>query len=595
MININILTDDRQTSLGLLDIEKSENIAFKRNNPQFGWSKLDTGRSTQFSVPANDHNRLLFDFADEPDEGGLFMRKLLACQLQYSGGIIDGTLAVVTFDGSSFGCVLYYGRDATLATIDGLRLADCPCTLKAVTWEKENNGGTVFPANDAALTSTPIACIKYRNPWILSTTPIPDNIAWTYVPSVNVKALLENILTNLGLPYALNISTQWWMIAGSMHGADSVTGTISKTTMTSGSMSLALAPYLAFDTSGALYYRAGLFSAATTPCWGIKAKQDITITFPNTFPNYYEFITVKGKKVNFFGNYYKDRFGTHGEPWAGRTLEVTAGTTFYVVREQGVGGGSQGSWATGWLADESPFSFSVTVARQGDLTLGEDWYIQNNMPDMTLVDLLRSVANLEGKFLWYDPDGDGIAIDDQDLSFDKDLERVVEVQDVSRYVMDWGRVRRVVVEFDSEDYIPEESRLKNLYVIDNELVEGDSNEQMRFSEGLIYADKTDVFVKDVEINVSNAKMVAKKWTIAKDTTTEMSDMPWLQRVAIGTLNASANIAARSTSVRLRAVMDLDDFMRLNNFTVIRWRGSMYVWTSMDWTSGFAVMTLQYYG
>lgn len=595
MISINILSDDRQTSLGLLDIEKSESIAFKRTNRQFNWSKLETGRSTQFSVPANEHNNLVLNFANEPDEDGLFMRKLLPCQLQYSGGLVNGTLAVESYDGSSYGCVLYYGRDENLAKMDGLRLADCPCTFKGVTWQKEGQGGTVYPANDAALSSAPIACIRYRNPWIQSTSPLPANISWTYVPSVNVKALLLELLTNLNIPHALNISEHWWMIAGSMHGADSVSGTVAKTSMVSGSIAAALSNYLEFDTSGMLFYRGGLFSSQYTPCWGIKAKQDIQITFPNDFPTDYELIKVDGRKVNFIGDRYRDALGLHGDPWADRTLDVKAGTVFYIVREEGLTPGSSGSYATGWVADESPYSFTFTVSRQGDIALGEAWYIQHNMPDMTLVDLLRSVANLEGKVLFYDPDGDGLTIDDQDLYTNKDLDRVVEVQDVSRFVKDWGKTRAVSVEFDSEEYIPEASRLKNVYAIENELVEGETVEVMKWSEGLPFERDGQVLVNDVTLSGTSAKFAAKKWTIAKDTLLELADIPYLQRVNIGTLGASANVADMSTSVRLRIVMDLDDFMALPDGCWFQWRGSQYVWTSADWVGGFAVLTLQYYG
>ena len=591
MININILSDDRQTSLGLLDIERAENIAFKRTNRQFNWSHLETGRSTQFKVPANDHNNHLLNFANEPDEDGLFMRKLLACQMQYSGGLINGTLAVESYDGSSYGCVLYYGRDEILAKIDGLKLSDCPCTFKGVTWQKEGGGGTVFPANDAALPSTPIACIRYRNPWIQSVSPLPANISWTFVPSVNVKAFLNDVLTNLSVPHNLDISSHWWMIAGSMHGADSVSGTVAKTSMVSGTIDVALSPYLAFDTTGALYYRNGLFSSQTTPCWGIKALQDIQLTFPNDFPNNYQLVTRKGK-YNFLGDRYQDAFGVHGEPWAGRTLDITAGTVFYIVA---MFDPYHGSYATGWTSDESPFSFTFTVARQGDIALGEMWKIQNNMPDMTLVDLLRSVANLEGKTLFYDADGDGVTIDAQDLSYRKDLDNVVEVQDVSRYVKDWGKVAAVSVEFDSEDYIPEASRLKNVYVIENELVEGTNAETILFSEGLIFDNSGDVLVNDVTLDGTNAKFAAKKWTIARDTLTELADLPYLQRVDIDTLEASAIVARFSTSERLRVIMDLDDFMALPDTAYFVWRGNQFVWTSADWVGGFAVITLQYYG
>lgn len=596
MISINILSDDRQTSFGVLDIERAESIALKRSNRQFGWSKLETGRSTQFHVPANNHNNLVLNFANEADEDGVFMRKLLRCQMQYSGGKIDGTLAVESYDGESYGCVMYYGRDDTLAKIDGLRLADCPCSFKAVTWQKQGSGGTVYPANDVALNTAPIACIRYRNPWNESTSPLPANIDWTFVPSVNIKRFLTDILTNLGVSFFINISEHLWMTAATLNGADSVTGTVAKSSTVSGTIASALRPFIEWDADGMLYYRRGFLSSQYTPCWAIKAKQDIQLTFPADFPADFELVTYSGNKYNFLGDRYTDAFGLHGEPWAGRTLDIKAGTSFYIVREEGViNPSSSGSYVTGWIEDESPYSFDFTIARQGDIALGEAWRIQNNMPDMTLVEFMASVANLEGKVLFYDPEGDGLTIDSQDLNASKDLERVIEVQDVSRYVKDWGKVRRVSVEFDSEDYIPEGSQLKNTYDIENELIEAEAKEVIKFSEGLPFGSDNAVYIEDVTITGTTGKMKAKKWTVALDTLTEQADLPYMQRVSIATLGASANIAAMSTSVRLRVAMDIDDFVTLSDGAVLRWRGGQYVWTSADWVNGFAVLTLQYYG
>ena len=217
------------------------------------------------------------------------------------------------------------------------------------------------------------------------------------------------------------------------------------------------------------------------------------------------------------------------------------------------------------------------------------------MPDMTLVEFMASVANIEGKVLFYDPEGDGLTIDSQDLNASKDLDRVVEVQDVSRYVKDWGKVRSVSVEFDSEDYIPEGLRLKNVYDVENELIEAEAKEVIKFSEGLPFGSDNAVYIEDVTITGTTGKLKAKKWTVALDTLTEQADLPYMQRVSIATLGASANVASMSTSVRLRVAMDIDDFVTLSDGAVLRWRGGQYVWTSAEWVNGFAVLTLQYYG
>ena len=120
-------------------------------------------------------------------------------------------------------------------------------------------------------------------------------------------------------------------------------------------------------------------------------------------------------------------------------------------------------------------------------------------------------------------------------------------------------------------------------------------ETILFSEGLIFDNSGDVLVNDVTLDGTNAKLAAKKWTIARDTLTELADLPYLQRVDIDTLEASAIVARFSTSERLRVIMDLDDFMALPDTAYFVWRGNQYIWTSADWVGGFAVITLQYYG
>ena len=90
MIRFNIIATTG-TELGYLD-GTPDSVSFKRRNKQFFWAKMEMGRSTEFQVPATDHNRILLGFGNDPEEYGEVFRYPLRAQMQTSGNAITGNL-----------------------------------------------------------------------------------------------------------------------------------------------------------------------------------------------------------------------------------------------------------------------------------------------------------------------------------------------------------------------------------------------------------------------------------------------------------------------------------------------------------------------
>lgn len=581
MIRFNVFDIKTGNSLGYLDIPDPEGIQFKRRNVQFFFGKMEIGRSTEFSVPATDHNKLLLQFGNDPEEYGTMLRQRVNAQMQTSGNAVDGILAVTEYTGNAFKCVFYYETDPNLEKINNVKLADLYCSFKGVTWDTNQ---PAWDSDDPTVPTTPIQLVKYRNNWSESGLL---GLQWYWAPSVSLKLYIEDLLTNLGVPYSIYLPDRYRFIAPSMHGSGLTSGTIAKTGMTAGTIDAALSNFFEFNTSARLAHRNSLIGWTYTSCWSIKCKQALLVTFPASFPNNYELITVNGNNITFTTDRYIDSQGWHGEPLAGRTIEMAAGAEFFIVTEQGYP--YDNSYIRGWKQDESPFSFTFTVARSGDISLGETWYVQNNPPDMTLVDLLRSAALLTGQELYYDP-VNGVCIGPQDVGSvgNFDLEQVVSIDSVSREVKDWGSNKTVTVHFDSEDYV--EAPLIDYYEIDNANLEGTDENVIKFSEGMAYPDGSgDIYLEDVSINGTEVKMVAKKPTIAVSGIGEYMD-----RVRISSYDGNAVIAQASTSVVLRAVMDLDFFLRITRDAIIRFQGVAYVWMSGTWGGGVATLNLQKY-
>lgn len=576
MIRFNIIATTG-TELGYLD-GTPDSVSFKRRNKQFFWAKMEMGRSTEFQVPATDHNRILLGFGNDPEEYGEVFRYPLRAQMQTSGNAITGNLAVTEFSGGMFKCVFYYETDPNLEKINNVKLADLYCSFKPIKWDTDV---VPYDADDVAVPNVPLALVKYRNNWSESPTP---GLQWWYAPSVSVKLYVEDLLDNLGIPYSINIPDRYRFITGSMRGGTQVAGNIAKTGMTAGTIDASLSNFFEFNQAATIYYDSPApFDAQRVPCWSIRCKQDTQMTIPGNFPQNYMIVRSVGDRYEPLGDRYYIFGEWHGEPLGGRTINMPQGTEFFIVD-----GTATPDVRFGWTEDVSPFSYSFIVSRDGDIALGERWAIQNNAPDMTLVEFLRSIALLTGEEMWWD-DTLGLCLGPQDVGQTRiSIDDVAAVDSVARCVKDWGNGRSVVIHFDSEDYVT--LPLVDRYTIDNFNLEGEEEHVIKFSEGNPYSDGSgDVYLEDVSINGTEVKMTAKRPTLAISGIGE-----YLYRVKLYGFDANATIANASTAVVVRVLLDLDDFLRMDKAAFLVWKGVGYVWTSMTWSGGIATITLQKY-
>ena len=576
MIRINI------NGVGFLDFDPKTNISFKKKNVQFLWSNIETGRSTEFSVPATDTNRKLLGFADDTVEYGDMMRKRLDCEIQYSGGLCAATIVVKKYNGGRFSCVLYYPKSDALEKLNDVQLKDCLCTIGGVTFDPSN----AVSADDANLPLTPVSIVWYNG----SYSTEGGQLRWTYMPSLSVKLYIENILDHIGINHDLDIPRNLRIVSPTLKGAGEVIGTIAKTGLEAGTIDASLQNFFEFKTDAELKWWSDFLGIGhTVDCWAIRPKVDVEVTFPSDFPNNVQLYNRNGNTYNPVTDRYRDSSGTwHGEPLASRTVTLRAGQWFWIL---------DGSWLhydtqtneyfTGWKNDTSPFSYSLKVARSENIAVGEVWSPVYNHPDMTVIEYLRSVALMLGEELFYDYDDNVLRMQGQDvgstqIEASKD---VVSIEQVSRNIIDWGdNTRFEVVKFDSEDYV--ENPITSEMEVNNSTLEGKTENTIKFSEGEDDG-SGNVFIDDTEFSSTPPKVTAKKWTIAKSGTGKV-----LRRVEIENYAENGLIANRSTCLVARVKMDLYDYMHLTGQAVFMYRGTMYVWTSVNWTNGVATLTLQ---
>lgn len=580
MIRFNILSGSN--SIGVLETDADTSIALKRENVQYNWAEPATGRSVEFTIPSTDANRKLLGFADDPVEYGGAMRYRHRCQMQYDGGTMMGRMDVTKYDGGRFSCVFYYPYNDVIDKLNAKKLSDCRCTLKGVTWD----GSSALDADDPLLPAKPVAVVKYDGIFARSLLLA----RWCWMPSVNAKLYIEDILDNMGVAHILDVSPNIYLVSPTLNGADEVTGIVSKNGLTSGSIDAALQNYLEFDQSAHLT-SFGVFGIPThTTCWSLRPKLDLQITFPLDFPATYELIHVNGNKISFIGDYYRDGGGWHGNHLAGRTVTIPANKDFFIVEDLGVGAYGDG-YVNGWHTDASPFAFNLTIARSGDIQQGDTWMVQYNAPDMTVVEFLRSLALMEGKELFYDADNDRVVIAGADIgsATREELDRVTELVSLSRNVEDWGSdIREVLVRFDSEDYVS--APIMSSYPIATDIIEEVEEKKIGWSEGNDSGDgENNAYIEDVSFDNDTPSIVAKKWTAGLS-----GSGRYLKRVGLETYDANNSIATAGTCIKIRILQDVSSFLSMTRDALFTWRGMAYVWTSADWADGVTTLTLQAY-
>lgn len=553
---------------GFLDVSDPSGVSFKAQNQHFRFAEISLGRSTEFSVPSTEHNRTMLDFGEDPAETGDMLRKVWPAQMIYDCDVVNGTIAVTGYSSEAFTCVFTIGNAEWIDAIQNRKLSECVSSWdKGVPW-----GTTSTPrdANDPFIDTVDEEIIKYDNGNRYSSTP------WQLVPSVRVKAYIEDILTNLGITHNIDIDSDLWMVAGSMKGGGKDTVTISSTAANVVTISTQVENYLDIadidiEWATVLLFDGGAVGGGSFPAKAIEAQRDIQITFPTNMPDCY---CVKwSRKLSRY-----EQVGG-GSNLSGQTVTLHKGDKVFFASTPVRWNGYQDTF--------HPYSFTVDIVSDGNLALGETWFMRNNHPDMTVFEFLKSVALATGTEITVDgvtgvTMGAGQYGDSNDF---KALERVVTVDSVTRRVDSWGNgTKTATIAFDSEDYVTD--RIRSSYEVDNEQQQDTSEHVSKFSEGNV--GDNGVVIEDVDVSSSPAKFAAKRWTLAMAT----AGSEWLQRIDTPDPVGYIDIADNSTCTQMRCAMQLAEFFELQPSTVLLWRGCAYIWTDASWSDGVLTLTLQ---
>lgn len=558
---------------GFLDLAQG-GMAFKQENQHFRFADISVGRSVEFSIPATDRNRKMLGFGDDPSTFGDMLRIRHQCQCVYDGGTIMGTLAVTAYTGDGFSCVFYIDDAEWLRTLDQRKLADCPeIWNKGVLW-----AATVIPTDaNAADPTQGEDIVRYDD----GVTIQSGN--WQLAPSINVAMFLADLFAAMGVPLSTDLPKEYWLVMGTLNGGTTDVVTFTQTAVNAATVSQSQ-QYVTVADIDIEWATANVFGAlvggGSVASKGFRVSQNVDVTFPNTIADDVFLIEWHSglRKCKSLG-------GGKGDPLAGKTIAIGNGKTFFFATKDVEYMPGDGY---GWRDTYHPLSVTCNVARSEQMSIGEVWYLRNNMPDMTVFEFLKSVALATGRELTVT--ADGITLEAAHYGTKDDfvaIDKVVSVDEVSRKVDAWGGdTGKAIIDFDSEEYVGDGERITIPYTIDNEHLEGEGRHTSKFSEGAV--GNNGILIRDVDVTGTTPKLAAKRCTIAYADPNET----YLQRVPVPSPVGYDDIAQQSTCVRLRMLAGEAAFFALRPATTLLWRGMAYLWTDAQWSDEVLTLTLQ---
>lgn len=556
MVKFNII------GTGFLDMGDTTGVAFKASNPFYRFCDISLGRSTEFSVPATAYNRQLLQFGEDPAEYGEMMRRTFPAQMVYDGGVSDGILAVTGYASEAFSCVFTIGGTEWIENFNGKKLKDIPL-LSPVTipWTSASVG-----VSDSDNT---VQMVPYDRDVVGAALP---------APCLNVQNYIVALLGTMGIgsSFAANLN-KYWLVSASMVGGDEESITITSSaandmTVTGDTIGMLSVEDISVEWGTVKLWSGGVIGGGSFSAKGLKAVRSIKLAL-STSGNPDCYVVKWSAKMSRYEE-------LAGPGLNGMTIELKKDDIVFFAATPVKWNGYQDTY--------HPISITATLTPQeSNMQKGDTWNLAFNAPDMTLFELLKSVALATGNDVVVLPSDVAVVPSDYGTPTMKALDKVISVDSVSRNVEAWGsNTRKKTVRFESEDYVTEP--LSSVYEIDNDNLDGEDEVRSAFSEG-------NVGTHGVEIDDHDGtKFTAKKWTIAY---AEDGDK-WLRRVSAPSSVACSDIASESTCVSVKVQASVADFFDLFGimtgglFRVFVWRGCSYVWTDADWSEGVMGLTMQ---
>lgn len=601
----------------LLDLKQGTSFQFKKSNILFAFDDIECERTMSFDIPDTPNNEMVLGFAKNPAFAGRAMRQRLTATLMDGIVVKQGYLHIDSYSDGSYKAIFVTGELVGLQQIrDAGKLADLAIFNDTVAWtagpvpdlpNRATDNWNIVKYSQAGSPPHPSWLIKY----VVDTIVAANNL-----PAINIPASGQGLRVITGVPqllkptdvsFARAIASGNWVDVTQTYPYPSITTFEIKA---NGADLSGLFTTVDYDVEYRRHWEDYDFQTnkpvlrTVTYAGNVQhlvTKQKVKLTFSRDFPadTYIGTFDDFGQYTGGFGFFGDRSFGKYwngsqsvttrsGEPLAGRTVVLEAGTSFVFVRESDLLDYTQytedttthETWEQGWKNVRSAYDVTgVTIEGDGDAVVGNTVRLQDNLPDITLVDLLKSVAVLTGKVLNYTNE-EGITFDDLDTDTwqTEELAGVLSIDTVNRKFGDYAQ--RNTLQFDSDNSVSQGARVIDAYVIDNDNLESVKELQtVPFSEGGVNYEGA---VEIVSVAEDNGKD-----TVA-DAATSVTSMA---RASLPINENLQRLCDASTGVTIKARISFLEYNNIGARTRIYYDGVLYVWTEAQYSNGVATLKL----
>ena len=554
-----------------LELPSDFSFQFQFNNGLFAFENMQLSRSGEFTIPDTPKNNMLLEFGNNPSNDGYGVRKKKLVELHYSGGKIQGSLFFGKYS-KGYSAIFVYGELEVLKNINEKG------TIKNyVSMPQVLSTASIAPASPYSATgvlSNSFYFYNYNN-GIADANKLVNYI--NLQPTVKLKTLLDAAASasNVNIDYTTigTAKDAIGIILSTQNSAPTVESAIISGTPTTATLTGASG----FLQMGTMTFKwKSVFS--TFPTWHNKtvrifaAKQDITIKLTSG-----SIIVANGDGRSFVGDGYNKISYAYG---AGSEFQLKKGEYFAFVSMADyffeTPYNKQGS-SEGYVSNFNVV-FDIWAGGADTLEKGESFPLQQNLPEVTFVDILKTYANLFKCGIDYNSLTNTISF--FNFNFDRSNaivldERIIEIKEVDRTFL--GYARKNTIEYKSEDHVT--TREKLTYSIDNDNIQDEKVlYTIPFSEGN-KSGFADVLVSDFEL-AEPYKLTAKNGTICV-ATKRSSLSPKLAHISrlydnFTIADNLTSIIFNSTTISLQVKMTANEFLSLTNKQTFKYRGKFYV-------------------
>lgn len=574
-----------------LDIPKDLELSFQKKNILFSFDDIELNRSQGFTLPRSKINDAIFQFSFRPDFDGAVARVTHFATMFYSGGKEEGLLSCISANDDGYECVFIFGELRNLRKIkEAGKISEYFDIPHSIVWGDET---PAYPANNDESYNELWSLLKYK-------TDAPESV-WQHginvLPSVRLDRLIDVCCSSLSVGVDITfpeIHPRLILSSTLGRGAEVIIGYEKTGNFHFNSSSeIALSPAIdgaevgdfTFQCFDAFYivFAIPIFVKTTVKTKGIRFNRKMEVIFKaqtaistNKYPVWF---LDPGDVVSFDeGDYFT---------FISRDTE-NAKIHYFDGKPYIYGGEALGGYGISGFT--YPESGTFGVRQLDNISYNMTYRLKDNLPDVTLIDLLKTYAHIYNRLLFYDPEENKFSFFDG--NFTNTLipldDRIIKRTDVKRTIGTFAQKNKVVC--DSEDYVLDVNKYNFFYNISNETIEKEKTIiNIPFSEGNILSEGSVQYVKlsDIEYTGSEWKVVAKTPTIAI-----AGDQPYMTRIRqLAPANNINEIFEISTTLNIKVQMYLFEFQKIKPKDVFLVGGIRYAYFSATWNKNIADLVL----